>query len=190
MLGFEKRKPEILTVPLSADVMGWVGLNKAIGHGENLEINVVMGVRHQGIESLLSDLLQEPFNTFSPPTLAGNIGYLSPGNRYVPFLFSSSRDVALIADELCNEVKTYGLDFARKVTDLSALVEAMQVARFGMSEQIGYRVPVGYLLLGESDKAIWFINQKIDEIGSRTDPAALRYKNFAERITEHIVKTN
>lgn len=188
-LGFEKRKPEILTLPLTSEVLCWVGLNKAVGRGDVLEINVVVGVRHQGIERLLSELLGESFNELTPPTLAGNIGYLSPTNRYLPFLFTNIESIPSVADQLCADVKTHGLAFAHRVTSLAALVNEMQTARFSMPEQMSYRIPVGQLLLGEHKKAATFTQKKLGEIGARIDPAALRYKAFAAKIGEQLAKS-
>jgi hypothetical protein len=186
-LGFEKRKASIFTLPFTIDVLGSVGLNTATRRGAGiLEINPVIGVRNQQIERLVAELLGEAFDELIPPTLAGNVGYLSPANRYLPFLFTEDTAVEEIANQLSDAVKTYGIPFMKKLTDLTALVEAMQTARFGMPFVIDYRIPAGLLLLGNRGKAKAFVAAKLNEIGTRNDPAALRYKGFASKLTERL----
>src|SRR5439155_7742945 len=79
-----------------------------------------------------------------------------------------------VADQLCEAVKAYGLPFMKKAADLRDLVETMQTVRFGMAEQLSYRIPVGLWLLSDAEKAKEFIATKLSEIGARGDPAALR----------------
>lgn len=70
-LGFDKRKPGIMTIKKSNDVYGWIGLNTATrGKKGYFEINPVVGIRNQKIEKLVADLLGERFNEVVPPTLA------------------------------------------------------------------------------------------------------------------------
>jgi len=185
-LGFEKQQSGIYTIPIVAKVVGWLGLNKAFGRGEALELNAVVGVRHLDVESLVSELLGEPPNKCSPPTLAGNIGYLMPENRYRAFVFASPDSILLQVDELCAAVTTYGLKFAHQVKDLAALVQTMETVQFGMPEQTMYRIPAGYLLLGEHIKAIAYVHDATVSIGSRRDPAAQRYLAFAAKLRNRI----
>lgn len=185
-LRFEKKKPKILTTSLTPDVLFWVGFNTAIKQGGTLEINAVVGVRNQVVERQLSELLEEPFNELTPPTLVGNIGYQMPVNRYTPYLFTTVEDITTVCGQLCNDIKTYGLPFAKRITDLVSLLDAMQSARFCIPEQIDYRIPVTQLLLCMFKEASVFIQKKLDKMGSRIDPAACRYKLFAKKVMEEV----
>ena len=74
-LGFEKRTRGILTITVSSDVLGWLGLNIATrGQKDFIEINPVIGVRNQRIEKLIADILGERFDEVIPPTLTKSIG--------------------------------------------------------------------------------------------------------------------
>jgi len=186
-VGFKKGGAGLLISHVSEDVLGIVGTNTARGRGAGiLEINAVMGVRNQRIERMLSSLMGEPFNEFVPPTLAGNIGYLSPANAYMPFLFSPDKPITPIVQEVVLVVREYGLPFLEKVANLSNLVGAMQTARFGIPSVVEYRIPIGLFLLGERASASEFIAGKLENIGSRADPAAQRYKSFAQKLLEHM----
>jgi hypothetical protein len=186
-LGFEKRKAGILALKVQADVLGTVGLNTATGRGAGvLEINPVVGIRNQQIERLVAELSGDAFDEVIPPTLAGNVGYLSPENRYLPFLFTVDGGVEDIARQLCDAVRMHGLSFIKKMTNLATLVDAMQTVRFGIPFVTEYRIPVGLLLLGDHSKAKGFLTSKLAEIGTRGDPAAVRYKNFAAKLSERL----
>lgn len=183
--GFKKRKPGILTSSISDEVLGWVGLNKAMrGRSDALEINPVVGIRNQRIERLVAELTGDAFDALIPPTIAGNVGYLSPAHRYLAFTFSDSGSNEEVADRLCEAVNAHGLPFMKKAADLRILVEAMQTTRLGMPEQLNYRIPVGLWLLADAEKAKAFIAAKLSEIGARADPAALRYRAFATKLSE------
>lgn len=186
-LGFEKRKAGILVLKITADVIGTVGLNIASGHGAGvLEINPVIGVRNQQIERLVAELSGDTFDELVPPTLAGNVGYLSPENRYAPFLFTVDLEIGDVARQLCHAVEMHGLPFQREVANLASLVDAMQTARFGIPFVTEYRIPVGLLLLGDYSQAKGFLVAKLSEIGRRGDPAAIRYKNFAAKLFDRL----
>ena len=137
----------------------------------------------------IRELLGEPFNELTPATIAGNIGYISPSNSYKPYLFSQKADFSQVAVEMASDIEVYGLQFAKAHSDLSALVEAMQIARFGVPEQLSYRIPVALCLLGQTEKAARFVSGKLVEIGNRTDPAAQRYIGFAHQIGQQFTFT-
>jgi len=186
-LGFEKRKPGVFSSVVAEDVVGWIGLNTATrGRKDSVEINPVVGVRNQRIERLVAEAAGEHFDDLIPPTVAGNVGYLSPAHRYLPFTFSEGGSNDNVADGLCEAVKVNGLPFMKKMVDLRSLVETMQTTRLGIPEQLNYRIPVGLWLLGDADKAKAFIAAKLAEIGTRADPAALRYRSFVTRLNAQI----
>jgi hypothetical protein len=165
--GFKKRKPGILTSFISDDVLGWVGLNKATrGRGDALEVNPVVGVRNQRIERLVAELTGDAFDELIPPTIAGNVGYLSPAHRYLAFTFSDSGPNEEVADRLCEAVNMHGLPFMKKAADLRTLVEAMQTTRLETPEQLNYRIPVGLWLLANAEEAKAFIATRLSEIGA------------------------
>jgi len=182
-LGYEKRKPGIFSSVISDDVIGWLGLNIAgRGRSDALEINPVVGIRNQTVERLVSELTGDAFDELIPPTIAGNVGYLSPERRYWSFTFSGSTSNEEAADQLCASVKKFGLPFMTKAADLQALAEMMETLRFGMADQLRYRLPVALWLLGNTAQAEAFIGLRLSEIGTRNDPAALRYITFAKNL--------
>lgn len=76
-LGFKKRAGDVFTVDLDEDVLGWLGLNRATEHrpaGE-VEINPVVGVRHQVVERIVAECRGEKFHAYQPPTVSTPLGY-------------------------------------------------------------------------------------------------------------------
>jgi hypothetical protein len=186
-LGFEKRKPGIFSSVIAENVIGWIGLNIATrGRKDALEVNPVVGVRNQRVEQLVAELVGDALNDLIPPTVAGNVGYLSPAHKYMAFTFAVSGSNEDAADGLCNAVKVHGLPFMKRMIDLRNLVETMQTTRLGMPDQLNYRIPVGMWLLGESGNAKAFVAAKLSEIGIRADLAALRYRAFATRLNARL----
>lgn len=187
-IGFQKRKLGILSCESTRDTIGWIGLNIAAGRGDGIfEINPIVGVRNQRIERIVAELNNDLFNELSPPSLSGNIGYLMPENRYLPFLFREEASIEAVGDKLCETVKTYGMPFIKKLSDLASLVEAMANARFRINEIVVERIPVGLWLLGDKDGVELFLADQLMQINNRNDPAAIKYKNFAKKLQERVV---
>jgi RHS repeat-associated protein len=116
--------------------------------------------------------------------LAG-IGIYDFRNRaYSPslgrFLQSGGHDQ--VAARLVQAIQDYGLPFIRRATELHSLVELMQSPGFGIAEQLSYRIPAALLILGERVKARDFVEIKLRELESRSDPAALRYRAFGAKL--------
>jgi hypothetical protein len=177
--GFVKRKLDILTCPASSDTLGWLGLNKAKRGPDVFELNPVIGVRNQTIERTLADIMGEEFDEIMPPTLAGNIGYLTPGNKYRAFLFARGEPFEPIAEDLVSLVKQVGLPYIQQYSALGPLVQEMLHAQYSISFQLNYRIPIGLFLLGRTAEAAEYLQRKLDMSASATDPAALRYRTFA-----------
>lgn len=186
-LGFEKRRVGLFSSTIFEDVIGWIGLNTATRHLNGaLEVNPVVGVRQQRIERLVAELFGNVFDKLIPPTFAGNIGYLSPAHSYLSFTFSQSSLNEEVAERLCEAVKAYGLPFMNSAANLRDLVGKMQTMRFGITDQLAERIPVGLWLLGETEQAAAFVEAKLATIGARSDPAALRYRKFAMKLNERL----
>jgi hypothetical protein len=144
VLGFAQQKPGLLVVRINDDILGWLGLNKAVrGQVGVLEINPVVGVRSRPIEKLVAELSGEPFDELVPATLAGNIGYMTPANKYRPYNFSETSPPDTVADELVDDVSQYGLPFIRNHTEMAALVKGLRSSRFA----IQFMATIGFLLV-------------------------------------------
>lgn len=177
-VGFKKRGGEIFTIDIADGVLGWLGLNRATGRTDGLlEINPVVGVRHQAIERMLAELKGERFHAYIPPTISLHVGYLMPEKRYHPWLFDGS-NVSEMADAMVSAVETYGSPFMSQHSSLDTLAALMASGEVGIREQLAYRRPIAYHLLGDDERARSALMIACEEIGDRHDVAAERFRAF------------
>ena len=188
-LGFRKRK-HLFTTSVSEDVIGVVGLNQATsGRGRGvLEINPVIGIENLRVGRLVAELVGEKFDETGLWLAQANVGYLSPASEYVPYLFVEGTSPDRLADQLVDAANTYGLPFIRSNVPLPALLETMHSTRFGNPWNREYGIPVALYLLGRNSEADAFLNDELAKVGSRTDPASHRFRGFANRLREQMMK--
>lgn len=182
--GMRKRgQGEIYTCELNQETIGWVGLNRAVGHRDGLlEINPIMGVRHQPLERMLADIVGEKFHPCIPPSIGVHLGYLMPQKEYIPWLFADDGGNGIRVKKMVAAIIEYGRPFMEANTTLDALCETMAHSGFGVPHQIAYRLPVAYLMLGQTSVVEGFLRSQLAEIGDRKDPAAQDYREFATRL--------
>ena len=159
-------------------VLGWLGLNRAGRHrrpGE-VEINPVVGVRHQAVEQLVAELRGEKFHAYQPPTVSTPVGYLMPDERYEAWIITDDADEQ--AAGLVAAVERYAVPFMRSTSGLEALCCRLD-DRMGFDHQLVYRRPVAWLLAGDVDRASALIEAAEAGLGERDDAAASEFRRFA-----------
>ena len=179
-LGFKKRAGGIFTIDLSKDVIGVIGLNRATKHrppGE-VEINPVVGVRHQEVERLVAELRGDKFHAYQPSTIATPLGYVMPENRYRSWVFTVDR-AETVATEMVATIAAHGLAFMHSMKGLTDLCRALDEGRVGFEHQLAYRRPVAWLLAGDPMRAREKLDQSVAALGDRSDLAAEELRRFA-----------
>jgi len=191
LLGFRKRK-HVFTIPVSEDVLGMVGLNKATsGRGPGvLEINPIIAVQNLPVARLVAELAGEKFDETSGALAQANVGYLSPASKYWPFLFTETTPADELADQLVEAVKVYGLPFIRSNEPLPALLHTMCSTRFASPFNTVYGIPVALHLLGKNSEADAFLNDELAKLGSQTNPGAQHYRDFASHLRERMLTSS
>jgi hypothetical protein len=177
-LGFRKRGGQIYTIDLGEDVLGWLGLNKASQHRSpgQVEVNPVIGVRHQQVERLVAELLAQPFHDYQPPTVSSPVGYLLPERKYTSWLLGEGASPEAVEDLLA-AVEGTALPWMRSLLGLTELREALD-ARLG--HQPEYRLPIVLALQGEHAEAASVLQKSVDQLGGRTDAAAELLRQYAD----------
>ena len=177
-LGLRKRAGLVFTKNLDQEVIGWLGLNKASRHlaAGQLEVNPVVGIRHQTIERVVAELRGEKFHAYQPPTVSSPLGYLMPGSRYRGWLLGPD-DAADNADELVASFEAFGLPFIQSNSSLAAVCELLD-QRFGYDHQIVYRRPVAWMLAGNFSRSFQVLDEAEAKLGDRDDAAALEFRSF------------
>jgi hypothetical protein len=70
----------------------------------------------------------------------------------------------------------------REHTSLDRILGELEANRYTVSDLRRYRLPVAYLLAGNSEKALRTVGQELDAMEGRGDTAALQYREFAEAL--------
>jgi hypothetical protein len=184
--GFQKRQSGVLIVRISNEIVGWVGLNTAFEKkGEILRVNPVIGVRHQRLEAFVAELLGLKMHPYIPPSIASNVGYLTPQKSYVAWSFSKTNGCETPLGEIVGAIEQFGRPFMQKHGDLRTLYDTMCDSGLGIPHELDYRVPAAAILLNKPAEAEAFIDAKLREIGNRDDAAAQWFRNFAKKLTAH-----
>ena len=177
--GFKKRSGHIYTVDLSADVIGWVGLNSAKKSmaPDEVGVNPVIGVRHQTVERLVAELCRDRFHPYVPPTVSSPIGYLLPECRYTEWLIRAGEEEP--AREMVGAIVRHGTNFMERRRDLGSLLEGLD-RRPGLQfgDRQDYSRPVAWLLAGDAHRAREDIERSLVGLEPRSDPAAVRFRSF------------
>lgn len=180
-LGFRKRTEGLYTTDLGDDVLGVVGLNTATEHQPKgmIEVNPIVGIRHQGIERMVAELRGEPFHPYIPPTVTIALGYLMPERRYAAWTIdTNSGALREHVQPLVEAVAKYGLPFMKQNRDLQSLSRLIDEGT-GYNHQLVYRRPVAYLLAGDERRAREILDASVAKLGARSDPAAEQLRHFA-----------
>lgn len=189
-LGFRKREGGVFTRELSDAVLGWVGLNRAVQRrDEQLELNPVVGIRNQQVEKLVAELSGRAVHPYVPPTASIHLGYLMPEQRYVPWLFRRGGQIEQIVARMVSAIDVYGGPFMEANLALDRLAETLAAGHAAIPEQRAYRLPVVYLLLGQTRRAAEIIHETIATLGERDDLAARSLRSFVTRFTERLHTT-
>jgi hypothetical protein len=184
--GFARRQVNgIFTLDVSPEVIGWLGLNTATKHlAGSLEVNPVVGVRHQGVERRVAELRNERFHRFLPPTVSGSLGYLMPERSYVGWHFEKGSVVESAAN-LASAVERFALPEMRSTIDLMTLRRKIEEG-WGYEHQLVYRLPVVCWMQGDVQGAVEAMERAVTELGDRTDDAADEFRAFADRFRAFI----
>jgi hypothetical protein len=184
-LGFAKRNGDIFTKPIDDEVLGWLGLNRAVARSDDLlEINPVVWVRHQQLEKLVATLSGRAFHAYIPPTASMHLGYLMPERHYVPWVVGGH--VELVVQEMVKAIADHGLPFIERNAVLGTLVSTMGGGEVGAREQVAYRLPVAYLLLGDIERARGALERSSATLGERRDAAAEAFRSFASQLERRL----
>jgi hypothetical protein len=188
-LEFKKRAGAIFTKPIADDMLGWLGLNHTTRRDDGrLEINPVIGVRHQSLERIVAELSGERVHPYIPPTAAIHLGYLMPQQRYTPWFIEGPQDVEGSARGMVDAITVYGMPFLEANSSLERLLATLHDGKYAFRHMVVYRIPVGYLLLDEVTSAESALHRFVAEMADRRDAAADNFRAFALELEQRLVR--
>jgi hypothetical protein len=186
-LRLEKREPGTFYFQPTSDVLGFVQMRKSARWGEGyLEINLAVGIRNFAVEEVLGELREaDPMEPSLPP-LSCNVGYTSPKDRYLPFLFREDKSIDEEIKKLVASVAEFALPFIKRHTDLSTLVERMQSGR-GMNPLVlSYHIPVAFYILRRFSEAVNALEETLRTIGEPRDQYGRDFTRFSRNLLNRL----
>jgi hypothetical protein len=164
-------------------VLGWLGLNTATEHQPtgSVEVNPVVGVRHQTVERMVAEIRGQAFHPYVPPTVCTSIGYVMPERSYTAWEIGDGSSSAV--DDMVRAVEHDGLAYMRRLRDLPTLCQAAEEGRATAPE---YQLPVIRVLLGRRKRALDGLAEDVHHLGDRQDPAAHLLRAFAAAFAAYV----
>lgn len=146
------------------------------------EVNPVIGVVRADVRALIEEVADSVAVSKFGPILQTSIGYVMPTKRYEAWTFRTGQDVAnsVEAGQLVATVATYGLPFFQAHCRLSDILSGLVDDRLGTRAE--YDTPAVLMLLNRAQEAEAYMAEQLTGIGERTDVAAERYRQFADRL--------
>jgi len=185
-LGLRRGRHDVYWLPVADETIGTVGLMHTTGGRPRgvLEVGPVISVDHQGTARLMAEIEGRPFDYLAPAGVFSQLGYLTPSNRWDPFLFCEGEPIAPIADALAEEVRNWGLPFIREYDSLPKLVSVTQSGKFGHPMHI-YTLPAALHLLGRYDESDDYLDRELASQGPPIPGTGMeRYARFAAGLKE------
>lgn len=179
--GYRRREGAFFLKPLGGDVNAWVSyFSQRVG--TNIEISPKVGVRHERVHELIDRLKsRKPSNE---PTASILLGYLLPQNDpALVWRFDGEASTDELARNLVEHLVRYGEPWMRQHASEERIIEDARADRKVNPE----RLPAAFFLAGRPDEASAALASLLDEMGDRTDEAALRFRQFAERFRSELL---
>lgn len=183
-IGLKKRAGGVFTIELGGPFVGTVGLNRATQgrRAGELEVNPIVGVRHQEVERVVAQLTEAAFHPYLPATVLKPIGYLMPDKRYRAWDITPQNAEDQAAD-LAAAVETWGFAFMRNASSLDSLIKFAEM-KYGYDFRLAYTLPVARALNGDRARAESEVAGTLADFGSDEYPAAQEFRQFSERFAE------
>lgn len=178
-----KPTSQVLMRPVGENSLFRVGFNTITsGAPEKIEINPVVGVSYPRLAAILRDLLQE--DTLRESGVARPLGYLMPDPGLRTWVFARGDDLAALAQEMAEDVETYGLSFARHWGDWSVFSNEIAASGLLLDVRAAETLPAIALLNGDSATAREFVEREVARLGDAQDVYTVAYRQFAQRVRE------
>lgn len=170
--------------PASGDTLAVVASSVATAHarpGEGLG-TVHLGIRIDSVERTVARLLDMKDDGYRSRTATVPIGHATSKNRWREWQVSAS-EVDTVAREIAQLVAEEGWPYlCALVDDADALLGAVHRSP-SIAQSAGFaRVVVLLGSLGRKREAQGFIESRVDEVASRSDPAAQDLRRAAESL--------
>ncbi|MBK9385514.1 MAG: hypothetical protein IPN34_11955 [Planctomycetes bacterium] len=167
--GFRNARGRPMTLPLNDEVAGWVGLDLS-QRGRAFCAIPNVGLRHQGIEKLVSELQGTPKSTFSSPTVSLGVGYLLPEKKHWEMLVETESELVAqlaIFERIVDEIVLPWFAANASLRGIRELLNASPMRDLAWPRRL-----VAHDLLGEKLELLSELGSAESFLGARSDPYA------------------
>ncbi len=215
-IGFREttKRGGIFTTPLAEEVLGWVGLPRAVEHYP-LSVSPVVGLHFVDVERRLRTLSEDARRSRDGPaaTFARPLGEFMPEATYVEWYFyepehaSEVRELIRLKEEearicgvpsgvraretieetardLTSHVERYGLPFMRAHTSLANLSPLLDA--YKPEDEKAIVLPVVLVLLGERERAHAIVDEQLRRLAGDDDMYSEGYRTYADRFRTYV----
>jgi hypothetical protein len=186
--GLRQRTSGVFTMELGGDVVAWLGMNTASHAGPpgSLVLNPVVGVRHQRVERVVSELSGTKFHQYVPPTISLPLRYLvEPDQRHDWEFSPDGTGDQLTVDRVAHGIDTAGMAYWHSRSEPEVLEEDLRQL-VPHNQQASYRLPALLREQGHADRAREVAAQIADSLGTRDDDAAHELRKYLSRFESHV----
>jgi hypothetical protein len=154
--GFRRLRKHKVALDITADWLGWLGLNTG-NYSSHLLINPFVGIHCIPMMRLIAELGGERYKLGHLATFAVHLGCLCPDEDAI--IFTPDSDVREVAERLAFVVQKYGVPYMRELANFETTLKALltRVESFGGYPQ---RVAVVLYLMGKPEEARVFVNER------------------------------
>lgn len=187
--GYRSRESGIYTIFINDDFLGWVGIPSS-KKGETVAVSPVIGIRHQPTHRLLSQILEEDFHEYLPPTASIGLGFLLPDARWREWYFDASDDLSSYryVGDLIQVSGSRFFERAASIDSVIALFETFDYVRLKMDAF--ERLPILKFLNGNIKEAVATLDMFVSKTAENSDPRSINYRTkYAENFRKMVYGT-
>ena len=178
--GFRARRPGVLAIDTAPGFCGWLGLNVVARRGlGDTEVNVLVGVRCEEVESIVRELSNQASARYFVATIRTHIGYLMAVATYQPWYVAPDAPDDCIS-EIVSTISDIGLPFMKENSDLVQIARRFRDGRYADADHQMYRLPVCLYLLGDVRQARALCLEYVASLEDRDDIAATMLRAFLQ----------
>ena len=182
--GFEKLDPKGFVLRISPDIVGVVSLTViTASRQEGMHVDPFLGVRHERLERLVSELTELKFSPYANVTVHTALGYITPEAEYLSFPFDKD-SAEEVSREMVEMIVHYGIPWMKSFDSL----EKMMLKIPEDSDMGRTRVPIHYFLKREFGSAKSAIERQLSIMADLGGPIEVQYKVFAKKFLAWLPK--
>lgn len=177
--GFRQQSTKSFTLAINPDINGLVSLTVITEPGEEgIHIGPFLGVRHEKLERMVSELTGVEFSLEATATLHTALGYVTPSASYHEFPFSRTT-AELVSREMVQMIVQYGVPWMRTYDSLEKITKAL-IEKYRDAART--RIPVVYYLKGNCDRAKMALEREVLALRNEEGAIPDQYRQFAAKL--------